>query len=187
LETFRSYTSGYFNEQEQQLLSKLRKSVSELQDIKKAPEVSFALLRSVSEMFERSITFIVRKTELIAEKGIGVKGDKSEGAIPAMRFKIPLTEQSIFRKVAEEGNFFYGESDDETLKNHLFETIGAPLKSNILLLPVKICGKVVALTYGDFGPKEASSVPLDILEILASQAGLILENSLYRRQFEKAS
>jgi hypothetical protein len=187
LETFRSYTSGYFNEQGQHLLSKLKKSVSELQDIKKAPEVSFALLRSVSETFERSITFIVRKTELIAEKGIGVKGDKSEGAIPAMRFKIPLTEPSIFRKVVEEGNLFYGESDDETLKNRLFETIGAPLTSNILLLPVKIFGRAIALTYGDFGTKEASSVPLDILEILASQAGLVLENSLYRIQFEKTS
>ena len=42
------------------------------------------------------------------------------------------------------------------------------------------------LTYGDFGGKEASSGQYDLLEILAGEAGLVLENSLYRKQLDKA-
>jgi hypothetical protein len=47
--------------------------------------------------------------------------------------------------------------------------------------------KVVALIYGDFGQKEASPVRLDMLDILAQQAGISLEYALFRRQAAKAS
>lgn len=187
LETFQAYIKGFFHEQRQQLTGKLKGCITDLRDLKEAPDVSLALLNFVSEMFERSITLVVRKTDLMAERGIGVKAEKSEGVTPAMKFRIPLTKPSVFRDVIEEGHLFYGESDDEILKEHLFKEIGAPLGSTILLLPIESRGKVIALIYGDFGQKEASPVQIDGLEILASQAGLVLENSLYRKQLESAS
>jgi hypothetical protein len=45
----------------------------------------------------------------------------------------------------------------------------------------------VTLTYGDFGGREASPVQTDLLEILANEAGLVLENTLYRKQLAKVS
>ncbi len=76
---------------------------------------------------------------------------------------------------------------DEVLRKHLFEGIGEPLSRTIILLPMKSRGKTVTLTYGDFGGKEASPVQSDVLEILAQSAGLVLENTLYRKQLNKAS
>jgi hypothetical protein len=45
----------------------------------------------------------------------------------------------------------------------------------------------VSLTYGDFGGKSLQAVETEMLEILASQAALVLENSLYRKKLEKSS
>ena len=45
----------------------------------------------------------------------------------------------------------------------------------------------MTLTYGDFGRKEASALQSDALEILAEEAGLVLENTLYQKQLNKTS
>jgi GAF domain-containing protein len=81
---------------------------------------------------------------------------------------------------------YYGESGDEALKG-LFQEIGKPLSPAVVLLPLISDQKVIAIVYGDFGQKEASPVQLDILEILAQQAGISLEYALYRRQMTKAA
>ena len=165
----------------------LKDSALELQELSEAPDISFAVLSFVSERFERSLTFIAREGELMAERGIGVKADKSEGVTPPMKFSLPLSTPSVFSIAVERGEVFYGECDDEVLKESLFKEIGAAKSSTLLLLPMKRRGKTIALTYADFGQKEPALVQLEELEIFASQAGLVLENSLYRRQLEKSS
>ncbi len=149
--------------------------------------ISFALLQSVAEFFERTITFVVRPAELVGEKAIGVYSEKDKGASPASPLKIPLSGTSVFRDVIETGELFYGETDDALLREHLHAYIGAPLRPTILLLPVKSRGKIITLTYGDFGIKEVSLVNGDALAILANLAGLIIENALYRKLLNKTT
>jgi len=48
-------------------------------------------------------------------------------------------------------------------------------------------GKIMTLTYGDFGGKEVSPVQSDMLVILANQAGMAVENAFYRKLLKKAS
>lgn len=192
LEIFTSYIKGFFHEQKDltaadNQLGKLKDRILTLREIKEPPALSLALLQYVSEIFERSVTFIVRPAELAGEKAIGVFAGRNTGPTSVTNLKIPLTKSSVFRDVAEKGRFFYGESYDEVLKNHLFELIGAPLRPAIILLPMKSRGKTVALIYGDFGEKEVTTIQSDLLEILANEAGLVLENMLYRKQSSKAS
>jgi hypothetical protein len=190
LETFKPYIKGLFHEQKalpaaDNALSILRDRVLHLRDLNGPASVSLALLQYVSEMCDRSITFIVRPQELLGERAIGVYTERNAGPTSATRLRIPLTIPSVFRDVIENGQFFYGESGDEILTKHLFEGIGAPLRPMIILLPIKNCGKIVALTYGDFGGKEVSPLQNDVLEILALKAGLVLENTFYRKQLDK--
>ncbi|MDO9289847.1 MAG: DUF4388 domain-containing protein [Thermodesulfovibrionales bacterium] len=192
LETFNSYIKGFFHERKNlaaadNQLGKLKGRILTLRDIKEPSALSLALLQYVSEIFERAVTFIVRPAELAGEKAIGVFAERNTGPTSVTNLKIPLTKSSVFRDVTEKGRFFYGESDDEVLKNHLFELIGAPLSPAIILLPMKSRGKTVALIYGDFGGKEVTTIQSDLLEILANEAGLVLENMLYRKQSSKAS
>ena len=192
LTTFKSYIKRLFIEQtaldaEDVHLSKLKARSFSLRDLNDPSAVSLALLQYVSELFERSVTFIVRPAELIGERAIGVYAGKNEGPTQVTRLKIPLPGPSLFREVIEKGQCYYGESQDEVLTRHLFEVIGAPLSPTIILLPVISRGKTVALTYGDFGDKESQPVQSDMLEILATQAGLVLEKALYRKQISQAS
>jgi hypothetical protein len=167
-------------------VKELKKDIRALREIATPSDAALVMLASVAEMFERAVTFLVRPTELIGERAVGVSTDKSMGPTAADRLKIPLSKPSVFREVLEKGLAFYGESRDETLKG-LFQDIGKPLSPAVILLPLISDRKVVAIVYGDFGKKEAAPVQLDILEILAHQVGISLEYALFRRQMTKAT
>jgi Domain of unknown function (DUF4388) len=164
----------------------LKKNIKALREIATPSDAALVMLAAVAEMFERAVTFIVRPSELIGERSVGVSTEKSMGPTSADRLKLPLSIPSVFRDVFEKGLAYYGENRDEVLKG-LFQEIGEPLRPAVVLLPVICDRKVVAVVYGDFGKKEASPVQLDILEILAYQVGISLEYALFRRQMTKAS
>ncbi len=191
LEVFKSYIKGIFHEQKDLpeadiQMSRLKERIFSIRNLNEPSEVPLALLHFVSEMCERAITFIVRPNELAGEKAIGVYDEKSAGQTSVKNLKLPLLKSSVFTEVIEKGRLFYGERDDEILQNHLYEAIGHPLRPTIILLPLRSLGKTVTLTYGDFGKKETAALHGDVLEILADEAGLALENALYRKQLNKS-
>jgi len=192
LEIFKSYIKGIFHEQKDLFaadsqMSRLKERISALRNLNEPSAVPLAMLQYVSEICERAITFVVRPNELAGDKAIGVYDEKTAGPTSVTSLRVPLSKSSVLSEVIEKGLLFYGESEDEVLLNHLYEAIGQPLKPRIILLPLKSLGKTVTLTYGDFGRKEASTLQSDVLEILADEAGLVLENALYRKQLNKAS
>ena len=189
LDTFKSFITGIFDEEKEfsadNQLGRLKKSISAFRDLGEPAAVSLALLQAVSELCDRAISFIVRTEGLTGDKAIGVYDEKNAGPTSVTRLKVSLSSPSVFRDVIEKGRFFFEECDDEVL-NKLFEVIGAPLSPAIILLPVKSLEKTVMLIYGDFGGNEASPLQGDALEILAHEAGLVLENLVYRKQPGKA-
>jgi hypothetical protein len=188
LAAFKSYIKGfqYRPDTNDRYVKELKKDIKALREIATPSDAALVMLATVAEMFDRAVTFIVRPTELIGERSVGVSTEKSMGPTHADRLKIPLSKPSVFREALEKGLAYYGESGDEALKG-LFEQIGKPLSPAVVLLPLISDRKVVAIVYGDFGKKEASPVQLDILEILAQQVGISLEYALFRRQMTKAS
>ena len=52
----------------------------------------------------------------------------------------------------------------------------------VLLLPIKSLGRVIAVIYADGGALPAGDPPLPQLEILAQHAGLVIDNALYRKR-----
>ncbi len=192
LESFNGYIKSFFHEQLDLTapgspLSRLKDRVAFLRHLDGPPAVSLALLKFVSETFERAITFFVRRTEIAGEKAVGVYAEKNAGPTSVTRVKVPLSGSPLLRQVIEEGQLFYGKSDDVGLKNNLFDAIGEPASATIMLLPVRSRGKTVTLVYGDFGTREASSIQCDELEVLANEAGLLVENAFYRKQLAEAA
>lgn len=169
------------------LVRRLNQAIAALSELKSVPEVALAVLQYVAEIFERTLTLIVGKAELIAEKGIGVKAAKRGDVTPPMGFRIPLAQPSLLREAVESGHLYFGACDDAVVKNHLFAQIGTPSEAAILLLPVKSFGKTVFLIVADFGDQAETPVPVELLEILAGQASLALENLLYRKKLESPS
>ena len=167
-------------------LKKLKDGLTALRGVTVPSDAALVVLTAVSGMFERAVTLVVRASELIGERAIGVGSEKSMGPAPADRLKLRLSGPSVFLNVIEKGLAYCGEIGDETLKE-LYREIGSPLSPAVVLLPLISDRKVVAIIYGDFGQKEASPVRLDMLEILAQQAGIVLEYSIFRRQAMKTA
>ncbi len=192
LTSFNSYTKGLFKERTVatntgQGLEGLRKRILDLRGLQRPSDVPLAILGFIAEMFERSITFVVRPTELIGEKSIGIDADRGAAPVSAADLQIPLTYKSVFRDVIKKGEIFYGESKDSALDEHLFSRIGRPLRHQLLLVPLKTHWKTIALIYADFGGKEVSSVSVETIEILANAAGMTIENTLYRTHMKKTT
>jgi len=186
LETLLDFTVASFNEEGQQLFSRLNATSAKLVTLREPPALAFTLLQFVAEQFSRSLTLVVGKGELIAERGFGLQNGNT-AVVAAPPCKIPLDRPSVFRRVIEAGELFYGPCDDALLQETLLATIGAPVRSNALLLPMQSRGRTISLTYADFGPDEPLPVVPEAFEILARQAGLVLENLLYRKQLSRAS
>ncbi len=188
VDAFTSYVKGFQCGHEDADIygRKLRDGIASLSKIKVPSDAALVVLTAVSEMFERAVTLVVRATELIGERAVGISSEKSMGPTPADRLKIQLSKPSVFRDVIEKGRVYYGESSDETLRT-FFAEIGKPLSPAIVLLPLISDRRVAAVIYGDFGQKEASPVRLDMLELLSLQAGIVLEYAIFRRQVAKAA
>ncbi|HTG00925.1 MAG TPA: response regulator [Nitrospirota bacterium] len=188
LEAFRTYIKSlqYGQDDADIFGRKLREGITSLRGITNPSDTTLVVLAAVSEPFERAVTLLVRQGDLTGERAIGLTSDKSMGPTPADRLKIPLAKPSVFRDAVEKARVYYGESGDETLRQ-FFTDIGKPLSPVILLLPIVCNSKVVAMIYGDFGKKEPAPVRTDMLEILAQQAGIVLEYLVFRRQAAKAA
>jgi len=189
LESFRSFVRGFLYDTnihaEAYATKQLKDLFTALQTREKLADISYLLLQSVSQVFERSIVFNVFPEELAGDRAFGVVSGRNDGPETAVALKIPLAGYSVFRDAIEGGDTFFGESDDEVLRERLFAKIGIPLRQTIFLLPLKSHGQVRALIYGDFGNKDISPVPVEIFQIQAQHAGLVLENASYRAQILK--
>jgi hypothetical protein len=185
IHSFSSVIEKSFTQADRQEARKLKECIFALGTLKDPPAVSLEILQYVSSHFERAITFVVVATELIAEKGIGVNAEKSSGPTSPLMFKIPLGQQSVFRDAIEKRRMYYGLSADDILKAHLFSMIGAPHSSKILLLPLNMSGNVIALIYADFGHSSPTPVKTEYLEIVSRHSGLVLDNSQFRKKFDK--
>jgi len=155
-----------------------------LKSLSEPPEIALVMLQFAASQFERAVTFVVAKNELIAEKSLGVTADKSEGASPPLMFRIPLDKQSVLLEVVEKGRLYYGQRSDNILTNSLYKEIGAPRSPKVMIVPLISRGKVIAVTYADFGAKPVSPPQINLLETLAQHAGSILDNALYRKSIE---
>lgn len=157
---------------------------NQLKSLSEPPEIALIMLQFAAIQFERALTFVVARSELIAEKSIGIYADKSNGPTAALLFRIPLERHSVLQEVVEKGRLYYGQRSDTVLTNLLYKEIGAPRSPKVMMVPLISRGKVIAITYGDFGSKPVSPPQINLLEALAGHAGSILDNALYRKSIE---
>lgn len=150
-----------------------------LTGLKDLADITAVLDRFAAIMLARAVTFLVRKSDLVAEKF------HLSNETRAISITIPLASSQLLNKIVSEGIPYYGQQDDPTLEQVLYPAITPPAARQVLLLPLKCLGRVLAVTYADFDDKTPSAVQLELAEILAKHAGLVYENALYRKKFEQ--
>jgi len=155
-------------------LGDFRDRLAGLGSLTKPSEISRSLLQFAASVFPRALILIVSGTEVIVERAVGLDGGRD--VTPPAKFHIPYDRPSVFASVIDEGLLFYGQAPEEPALRLLFEHIGEPHSPKIAVLPLKTrSGRVLALTYCDFGEGWATPVPIALLDIFARHAGLVLD------------
>ncbi|MBI5075423.1 MAG: DUF4388 domain-containing protein [Nitrospirae bacterium] len=170
-----------------EMLSALKEKTAALRLLEDLDEVSSLLFETVSSAFERSVLFFVEGPGLAVKKTLIPAHESSSTEDLNPQLAVPLGKYSVFDDVVESGQAYYGESDDEVLHGQIFQKIGEPRNRKVFVLPLKVSGQVKVLIYADFGQKEVASAFTEAFEVLAVEAGLILENTSYRQQILKTT
>ena len=150
--------------------------------------VALVLLHSVAAAGAgvRALTLVVRGTDLIAERGIGCAEGPARQPLqltgPALT--LPIGAAGPLGAALDADRCLLVPADDPALAP-LVARIGRPRHPTALLLPLRAAGKVVSLTYADFGQADPAPLDVDLLDVLAAHAGVVLESIVYRRRAQK--
>lgn len=158
----------------------LRQMVEELLTPEGETEVSLLILRFASQLFQRVILFVVTERELRGLGQVGLTGDGVGRLVRELR--IPLGKGTIFDQVVQERRLFAGKPPAQPLLHRMVTRLGGPIPFEIVLAPIAVQGRVVALLYADQVPTQAPLRDLEVLEVFLAQAGLALERAYLRRQ-----
>ncbi len=159
---------------EPSIVRKLNEFIATLPEYKSTPDIATAVLKFVAIIFERTLTLVFHNGELIAEKSVGIKVPKDQGASGPLGFRLQLDDTSMIGRAVKMGNLQYGIADDN-IEKMLYSKFDPPVSKSMLLLPVKRHGQTVFMIYADFGEKQPADVQIELFEMLADQASLALE------------
>ncbi len=159
----------------------IKKATARLQKTVNLPETSLVFLETVGKFFQRALTLVIWENELVAERGIGINTIRESGPGPVMGFRIPRSKGTVFDSVIENGLLFYGKTEDELLRKELYPAIGSPKDATVLLLPLKLGKRVVAIVYADFAEQPASEIQITRLENFAEYASMVIESAMIKK------
>lgn len=183
LQALRHCLQGWVEDAGGGMAGQLLQSFRALRDLTEPRDVALQLLKFVAGIFPRALILAVGKGELVVDRCLGpaVEGDALAGT------RLPLAGDSLLAEICTSGRTFFGPAHDPLLAEQLQRLLGAPAFPEVLLLPVSSFGKARILIYADFADRAVAGVPLNLLEILAGEGGLVLENALYRKKLQKGS
>lgn len=186
LKTLINYIQGMYSDEIHAQYSLFKRYLDKMASATKAPDLSLLVLKFVSEFFSRALTLVVDRNSLIAERSIGIVSNNSRNVAPPLKNRISIQNNSIFDHTLASEECFWGGNEDMMFTEILYPVIGAPSEPSCFILPLKTRDRVVTMTYADFGTKNASHPPLDLLKIFARQAGFAMENALVRKVTSRA-
>jgi hypothetical protein len=155
-------------------------TLKSLETMQAPADLSPTLLKFVAATFTRGQTFVVGKETLVAERGFD-RDRQVEGIGPfPLKSKLALNAIKSFASVVESGETFWGIPEDFPAIAEATTT--PPRLEKILLLPILVDNRTIAVVYGDYGLGHAAHGQCERLSILARIAGLVLEKVLRQKK-----
>lgn len=156
-----------------------KECMDEISTKKELADITMLIDRYLSSVMGRALTFVHRRSELVCEN------ITRAATVQPLDLSIPLAGDSPLQQVMASGTLFFQESDHPLLSEIIYSQIGKPAGQQIVVVPFKCLGRVLAVTYSDFGSRHPGEVDTGLISILVKHAGLVYENALYRKKFEK--
>lgn len=146
--------------------------------------VSLDVLRFVSDYLERAILFLVKAGNLVGLGGFGLRG--AGGSDPGKnlpKLRVAISEGSPVHEVITNGTVQVATKlEGNKIFKQIYDLVGAPVRSEALLIPIVVKEQTTSLIYADNGNQDIQVCSPEPLGILVEHAGLLLENILLRRK-----
>jgi len=156
-----------------------KECMDEISTKRELADITPLIDRYISSVMGRAATFVHRRAELVCES------ISRSAAAQSLNITVPLDGDSPLHTTMSSGAVFSQESDHQFFRDSIYSQIGEPADRLIFITPFKCLGRVLAITYGDFGSRHRSDVDLHLISLLVRHAGIVYENALYRKKFEK--
>jgi hypothetical protein len=156
----------------------LEQTSEKLRDSQTREQVFDALLDFCAGRFGRSAIFLVAQ-----DKAIG-QGCRGEGFDPARirATSVNLDVPSIFSYFRMGSEFYYGPVPGLPANQQFYRGLGLPPPERILLLPMTIKDRLIALLYGDYPGARREEPDIALYRRLAQKATLALEVLILRNK-----
>jgi len=151
-----------------------------LRDSLSRDEVFDALVGFLAARFVRAALFVVMQEKVI---GWGGRGDGFDpGRIRSTT--IPFSAPSIFSYFRMGSDFYFGPVPDLPANRQIYGELGVPAPDRVLLVPIQIKGRLIALLYGDNGIGRREEPDIGLYRRVAQKASLALEILILRNKIE---
>ncbi len=155
--------------------------ILELSDPDDVLSLGRTLLRAASEYVDRGAIFVLRDSEFLGLAAFGT-GGVEQGVNESIKgARIPFSEPSVLRDVAEGRSAHRGKLRKTPANVELVQRLGPSLPSEVVVLPILRGSTVVGVFYGDNGGNRTPVTETAGLEIFLGQAGRALEEGLNAR------
>lgn len=149
-------------------------------------EVIDTALSFAANLFPRTLMFIVRDNQLVADKSFGFV-EPADRISSRLGFTVDLQPETVIRTLCGSGGVFYGPCREREQLDPIYHHLSPPSEQTILLTPIRGTTTTFALLYADHGTLPLRDVPIELLEASVMHAGLFLEHAMLRSRMRKSN
>ncbi len=143
-------------------------------------EVTLLIMRLASEVCSRGVLFLVKEHEV---EGLGQFGLSADSVSADKNIIIPLEQNSILSRVVRMRKTQIAALDVNSYDREILKQLGGGnMNLTAFGIPLVVDDKVRVILYGDNYPGDRGVGSLDELEILISQAGLMMEKLILEQK-----
>ncbi|HEY3308310.1 MAG TPA: response regulator [Desulfuromonadaceae bacterium] len=160
-------------------LSLLKGMLEELNDPDLQGGVMLLVLRFASEFMNRAILFVLEENVISGIGQFGISGGKKGGDERVRSIHFSLESGSMFLDPFRAARSSTFKPDPTPVDAYVFEQLGAGIPEEVFIGPICHESRVVGFLYGDNLPEKKPVRDTESLEIFLSQAGIVMQKSLF--------
>ncbi len=152
--------------------------VRRLQRVTHRDEIGQALLSFALAHLTRIALFAVHKDRILGwmARGQGVVTEDLQSAV------VPLDQPSLLLNLAQSGGYYLGNVPAGDANRVLAESLGQPVPTDLVVVPVRVKDRAVAFLVGDRPEIGVTGVPVHDLVVAANRAGIAFEILILRNK-----
>lgn len=157
-------------------------AVDAVVDLMSRAEDAETILRALFDFSSRLFPFVAlfgTSGQLADGKWAHVRG---KGARELHGVQVPMHGQSVFAKAREKGAVTQAMPENDGFDKLLFSLLGHPAKNPVVVAPVIVRSRPIALVLGDPGKGGFAASTLSLLAAVTTAAGHQLERIIWRRK-----